>query len=101
MPSNVRPIGLAALAASAAAAPTGRVYGHANIKRMLQKHGRSRQIGYSIAHGPHENKREIARRQRQAARNAVRQRDRYFALNGEQPPPDQLGYSRRGNRVFA
>lgn len=70
------------LAASPAVEGSGRVYGYENIRRMLQRHGRSRRVGHfdpklnRHTRAPHEHRREIARRtttpERAAAMAAAR-----------------------------
>lgn len=63
----------------AAVAPQARLYGAESIDRYLRQHGRSRQVGNSIADQPHEHKREIARRLRQAERVRENRKARYVA----------------------
>lgn len=91
----------------AAAAPAARIYGAENIKRHIQRHGRSTQVGNSLAEYRHENTREMARRVRQAERDRERQAARAYADERRrgifrQPAsdPPQSGLSRRGRRVL-
>lgn len=93
--AGVAGVALAALVGSAA--PTGRIYGYDNIKRHLQRQKRTWGASGSLAGQPHEHKREIARRLRQQARDAERQRARQVAKNGPDSPFP--GISRRGNFV--
>ena len=81
----------------AAAAPQSRIYGAENIRRHIQKHGRSRQKGASLADKPHEHKREIARRKRQAERVRANRQARVVAARIQ--PPAGFGLSRRGKAV--
>jgi len=90
----------AALAGLAAGAPA-RIFGADNIAHHIrcQKRDHSRGAASSIATGnrwggPHLHKRERARRARQAARIAERQRARQVARNGPESPFPSL--SRRG-----
>ena len=90
-----------ALAAAPNVAPQGRIYGHDNIKRHVQKWGRSRQQGNSPAGYSHEHKREIARRLRQAERDRAKREARMLATFAYLPAskrPEQVdtGLSRRG-----
>lgn len=81
-----------ALSAAPGGAPQGRVYGHENIKRQLQKWGRSRRRGNSPAGYSHDHKREIARRLRQAERD----RENRLARAEQEATRNGFGRSRRG-----
>jgi hypothetical protein len=107
--SDGKPLGPGlALAAMTAAgvgltqAPVARVYGAGPIKRMLQRHGRS-QRGRDGTYTPHNGEREIARRLRQAERDAERQIACVgdFVKWGVNPlPPGATGLSRRGRWLY-
>ena len=99
-------------AAAGAAATATRGLGNALVglapTRREHHMGRTRYpLGYrpgrSIADQPHEHKRAIARRLRQAERNAERQRERYLAQfhpSRRDAAPENVGQSRRGGLVF-
>lgn len=92
-----------------ASGPQARLYGSGPIERHLRQYGRSRQGGHSIADQPHEDTREIARRLRQAERNAERRlaraktavahlpRGKVVALDDDSGA--EFGLSRRGRWV--
>lgn len=84
-------------ALAGAGGPQARLYGADNIARYIRKHGRSWQVGHSVAGLPHEHKREIARRLRQAERNRERREER-VAL-AQVKTPAGFGLSRRGRVV--
>jgi len=97
---SIMPALALAVASAAGAQPTSRVYGHDNIKRHLQKWGRSRQQGNSPASYDHEHAREKARHLRQAARDRKNQQHRWFCANGNKPTGEHVEVpgrlSRRG-----
>ena len=82
--AGVAGVALAALAGSAA--PTGRIYGYDNIKRHLQRQKRTWGATGSLAGQPHEHKREIARRLRQADRDRRNQAHRWFCRHAMDAP---------------
>lgn len=93
--------GIGAALAAMQAAPMARIYGAENIRRHIQKHGRSRQIGHSIADQPHEHKREIARRKRQAERIDANRHERAVRASrpyGPYPAPNK-GLTRSGREI--
>lgn len=94
-------LGAAALAALAVAgvhvAPALSFAPNPGPRRARVKPSRSYHSGGSIADRPHNHEPEIARRLRQQARNAERQRARQVAKNGADSPFP--GISRRGRFV--
>lgn len=98
-----------ALAAASSATPVRKIYGADNIKRHLQKHGRSRRgSGGSLAPYRHNDTREIERRGRQEARNAERQAVRFYGVgprdlgvvNDDGSTQMVAGMSRRGRLLL-
>lgn len=98
-------VGAALTAASAA--PTGKIYGARNIKRHLQRQKRDYVVEHGLGGYVHDDKREIARRLRQAERDARNRALRWFASQGipMRPPGAEptrytaVGLSRRGREV--
>lgn len=103
-----RPLPVLLAAASMAVAGMGVRLGGATVlvdedlqrrRRMVRENARV--YGSPTGRRSHEHKREIARRLRQQARDAERQRERYLALfSTEQVAPEAVGLSRRGQLVF-
>lgn len=93
-----------ALAAAPNVAPQGRIYGHGNIKRHLQKWGRSRQQGNSPAGYSHDHERERSRRLRQECVVELNRANRYLRAQHKPEidfgdPLPEFGLTRRGRKV--
>lgn len=96
----------AALGVALASGPQARLYGSGPIERHLRQYGRSRQSGHSIADQPHEHKREIARRLRQAERIDANRHARAVRASKAHPygglpyPAPNVGLTRTGAKVL-
>jgi hypothetical protein len=97
--------GFAAALAAVGISVGGKLYTATEIERHIRRHGRSRQMGHSIADQPHEHARANARRVRQAARDRENRACRLVAESNRAGhtvrPPDVTGLSRRGRALYS